>query len=999
MEVRMSDINNGGVTAAVSYGVHMNITVLPDEETRVLDYLRGLKPFDDILDHWFYGPENSKLRHRFAKLTSIEDIKQAFLDVLHCDDEIATDLSTELLDLVYEKLLHKEAETAERMLTRLERTMANRGEYLPTPLFMAYETEAGLERVMFDQKFSSAGLLERMVQHIYGEQPRPAALSVLNKDTSGEFWKSVMLRLRREGYAVSGERLALDMRGPGWKHVLKAFPTAIDASAYAHGLTAPVMPQTYVPDAKLCFRKLCDADGNDLGTDGSGIYHPDAPEVRELVAKYGVRTWQIRALHPDLGVFVKGIMAPDEKNAVDENGNPALVCDWNMVKGAHKKLALQRRGENAVKSIGGFHLGALQVWYKRFHMGLTFEALECVKYCAESKALVEKLVKRGMKRLRTLGTNGIAAEVAAKDEGLSLIGNMLNAGADLGIHVDPMDIPRWYEAIRDRMNNQLYRMIVAAGTKAPAYIFRLDNRIPRGHIAVSGMSAGIEVAVYRFPLVLAQGLKVLKTCDVPEDHKVGGKETPYMAAMNPHDLVLGMQGDDDGDFGGISDNPDMVELFKLKLDDKLFRIEPKGTAILAKDGQILRTNTEEGLNHLMYDQRGPVGMLTVWRSQLLAAGDTMGARALSISIQEAIDKAKRHPEWSDFRKATDARNWTKLDDGTFTFTHRIPGDELQGLNFPLDLCKAWVGRRLVQAGCSRVSQDGFGNPITVGRNPLWWRRMNENGPRLVDISNIKVPELTPEQERFENLVHHSARLVMAEWEIIAKVEKPKSNFAVSSLLPMLLAAKGVHLDPMDLTWDELLRLRNKLGLSTFSSAMQKLPAGIGEEGARERARKVDAAQQRLNERLQNLWGAGDLTLEEMVTVWVMELQEENLSEEVPANPNNAWRVVAWPDSPVMAMLGLGDTVQCQFLQHDNRLEKAVNIAMASDDPFTSMRNQVAKETKHRSEVTDKDGNEMAMYRCPHCVRQLSNRLVAATRDQATKGTLPALLHLQGALKR
>lgn len=873
-------------------------------------------------------------------------------------------------------------ERARRLRTLKEkkaaRKLANRGEYIPAPLFIRYETEQGKKRWIFEETLRSRGLLALIVEGTHGSQEFPPAMAVQLK-TDSEDSREAMLRMREQGYAISGGRLAIYRHGPGWTIATKAFPKAIWFSAYVHGLVAPILPDTYVAGGKLTFAQI-EVNGRDLQTDGSGIYHPQAPEVQALVAKYGLVPFQIRALNPEYGIFAKGVVFPSHL-ALDENGNPTCKLDWNMIKGRWKDTAMERRKAGIVKTIEGMHWGALQVWNRRTYLSATFELLEVIRRTPRTEVLIKRLIDTSMRRLIARGVDGVAADVAKNDETLTLMMKIMSMAAMHGMKVHPMQIPRFKEAIMARMDSLLYATAVGAGFRAPIHVARLDATIPPGCAVVAGYEPGMKVATYRFPMILSQGAVTVKVIAPPDHLLVDGELTAHTIVMNPADLVLGMQGDDDGDFLGVTDDPAVIELFENRLDNQKFRIEPKGIPVIGSDGKELMVDTDEGMDFVMYDQRGPVGQLTMWRSALLAVGDNMGATALSILIQEAIDQAKRRPEWTDWRRAADLANWTVLPDGTYRCDHKLPVAEYDKGTLPLTKVRAWVQKRLVAAGSMSINAEGQ----PQGKSPLWWRQLEK-------VEGFKIPEQSPDHE---NLVHVSTRHTLANWQRIAPPANTGTTVQEVALLPTLLLLKGVTLPPVaPYSAAALKSLRNELGLSTYASRVGRLPKDGDEVSVNHRIARLVVAQTELEDTLREKW-----TLEHALNIWTWEMSGAEKEDNFGPNVNNAWRVVAWSGSPIFDLLGIEeDATTCRFLHQKERLSKATSIALQDQDPYTKLAEMVYNGTLHQQEVFDTNGNGVAIHECPTCSKLLYDNLVSATRARAVKKQTEVLLALHERLR-
>jgi hypothetical protein len=953
-----------------------------NEERRVLEFLNSItldepRGTEEELPGDMLGDYVARVQTK--PLTKIEDLVDVFTSMGF--SELAEVFAEDLVTLAYETLATKDIKRLQERLVRFEKRTANRLTYIREPVYTFYRLNEERCRWRYDRELRSFGLLALISGVLHGQQSSAVAMNILStidkrEDEEGrETFKGGLAELNSLHIAVSGERLGWNMDHPAYKLLLKAFPKAIDMSAYCHGLNAPVLPEGFIENANVTFTTLRDAEGVDLKTDGSGIYNPTCPEMAAFVAKYGAVPCQFRLLQPESGLFAKGTIFPSDKVE-------GIVLDWTQIKGRWKPEAKQRRADNRVKAVGGCYVGILQAWDRPRRISGSFEMLENIQVNGRTAEVVRNMVDKAMGKLFAKGLDGLVNQIARRDTTIKGIVDFVNVIRSEGHAVSPMDIPRVAEAVKDRLARTLGRTEQGGGGKFRSYVARLDATVPAGHCVVAGMRPGKQVAAFRFPMILPQGLVVMKTIKPKAHHLVNDELPPFQIIMNPADLTIKMQGDDDGDILGVSDSPDILELFSYRNDNDIFHIEPKGVELTAKNGGPLMTNTPEGLEYLRYDHRGPVGRCTVWRSRLLAVGDLNGARALSIAIQECIDRQKRVPEWSNIEKAADPTNWEQREDG-WHFTIRYTSDQLEGGEIPMKRLKEWVDGRLIAAGCCAAQDDGKMKAL----DPLWWRR---RGQRV----NVDEWFLPPVSEH-ENLVHIAARHCFKLWEEEEPQFQSKTNIDLNPLLRLVLAAKGVVVPHIVVNHTKYQQgLRAKCGLGKYNDALSSLSAN--EE---RRANQVLGAQQKLEEELQLF--LAQLPESERITalVEIWEHETSETSESFRPNLNNAFRAVCYPGSPIMEILGIEHTYECQFLHREQRLQRCVDMALKDPDPTQKLTWIVSKSSQHQLEIKDANDQGIPLWDCPDCMAKLTSEVVNTIRTRKASAESQWLSSLTRSLNR
>lgn len=931
----------------------MTTQIIRDAEQKVIKFISKLeKPQRAYHLSHIFGPSMALeisgwlQEWELVELSGVTEMMAALRPELSDADHL--DLAQDLVGWAYDEIAQTEQLRLDTKSQQYQAKASNRALYLHeyTLNFGECVRESGevVTRWSYDTDLRAAGLVSRIVHHLHGPQAQPTCIPVVNMlppDEDG-FQEPIpaeeMDKLNRHGLAVSGGRLAWNLSSPGWKMLTTAFPNAIDMSGYNHSFNAPLMPNGYLPEVQVQFKRLTHPEtGEDLLADGSGLYHPECEAMKPFVAQHGRIIVQFRAICPTTGLVAKGILCPSTQS-VDEHGVPCITCDWIQVKGLHKAQAKANRADNKI-SQQPMHLGVIGAWSKPGVLTACFELIENLQCTERVKEILRRRVDKALAKLVRDGVQGLFAQVARTDDRIKLIGQFLTALELEGLPVSPTRIQMIRAAIEDKLGRVLWDIANGAGIAFKRYVCRLDATVPKGHVVVSGLRAGQKIATFRFPLVLSQGVVVLKTIN-PDKHLLcDEEEVPFQAVFNPADLTTKMQGDDDGDIVGISNDPEMVELFEARDDANIYHIEPKGIA------KYIPVESPEGLRFLQNDPRGQVGRCTVCRSRLKAIGDIEGANAMSIAIQENIDCAKRAVEWSDIMVASNLDNWNQDENGEYHFTRRFSGETAINGQFPMDDVAKWVGGR-----CQWMAS-------VSGKKVLGWRQSDKK----ISISNWQT---TFERTGWDggNLVHYVHDYAHAQWQKISELfEMQEDTMALADIVPLLLRRKGVNISLDFPEWEDYRDgLRLKAGLVDFGKEIKK--AQQQKHNAERKYELIDQASDNLVSKLKGL------TLQELATVWALECSNDR--------ENNAFRAIAWIGSPVLQMLGIEQQRGCDFATNDY-LQKCVEWCLSQPNPYTALSTNVYKSTKH----TDYTKGAVQLHECPKCLEALQTALVREIRNR------------------
>ena len=925
---------------------------------------------------------------------AMEDIHIEHIDELEDVDFLTEDDIDRLYHWGLGVVTQQHGDMLLRLRQRYTAKTLNRSRYLPEPVlqyreFLREYTDdngnKGIEEAQawrFDMMLRSAGLLSLIIETIHGPQSQPTALQLVNLLPHKRNAQGEELTARKEippaewaaanlnNIAVSGERLGWNMESHGWKILTKMFPNAVNLSAYGHSLNSAVLPEGYWPNVSVQFQMLVDPDGNDIGTDGSGIWNVDHPAFEGFIARHGICCFQWRGANPNWGIFVKGALRPMSLGS----DSPMIIADWNQVKGSMKEKALAHREKGTVYLQHGMYLGCMQVWNKpRATLKSCFEMLENIEVNSTTVAIAKRKVDEALAKLQKGGIDRIIGQIAQDDPRAAQVVQLVNLMNNQGVAIHAAQIPMLGKAAKGKLESIVWHIAQGMGLAFNQRLCILDNTVKPGTIVATGIRPGTMVTSFRFPMVLAQGLVTLEAVAPSKHQMCNGEPVQCIVFMNKQDLTVKMQGDDDGDIVGISSDPDMVELFKHLVDDDIHHIEPEGIKIHHN------SSSASGLEYLRWDQRGPVGPATNARSKLLAIGDVEGANAMSITIQESVDAAKRTPEWTDFRAAAIRSNWTKDANGEYHCEVRFAPEDLEDGTLPLEMMKEWVDQRLIDAGCAKTGWDAKAKcEIVIKDNPCAWRWPNKRIP-----IDEWIPTSARTQWRGGNLIHichdyafHSFQAIREEFHLNSP------EIPLAQLLPTMLASRGIHFNLIgngDLATYKK-GLRKKCGLAAFGKAWQQIMEK--DYDAEERYRRIDEATGNLYHTIEQ----ADLTIDETTTIWVMEH-----SRGVESGINNAFRVLSSPGNVVLAALGVTKDAVCKYAltpvatggRTVTFTDIAIDKCMSTPNPQESLAKYIFQDQNHHKHSHNEDGQGVHLYECNYCNSHLTNSLVR--RIRANKG--------------
>lgn len=924
-----------------------------------------------------------------------------------------------------------------------------------------YTTKEGKSRWMYDPDTRGKGLLQGIIDNIRGNQA-PVAIPVLDNRSKADVnegqglpgddepmgglpYEQIRNLLDHELYVIQG-KWAIPRDGEGFGILKETFPNAVDTTAYAGGLLSPTEPGGLWLNQKVTLTNIPTWAGRPSGRDGSGCIHPSllAPLDR------GIATIQVRGATKN-GTFFKGILVPDER-CVDHEGNPTIWVDWLQVKGKMKGHAKRFSEKGLTREIVA-DLGVLRVWDRPSTISVCFEILENIRNTEANWEVVRDRLDQAMDRMEEKGLEGFAKTVARDNPSAALaiqLINLLNEkkGAE---EYSALSIPWLRRAVEDKIMRRLYHLGQGAGMAGERFVTIIDNGIPPGHCVVPGIPAGKEVAAFRIPVVLSQVLTTMKTVAPLPWHRTGtglfeceewmrgynlmlearaqgnhgfaeyiqgqliqrwydgieegrysdGDPIPYTVFLNEVDMVNRMMGDDDGDTIGIFRDPEVVGLFKDLVDDKVYLVEPEGEKVeLLWDNP--KTWERYGMapwDYMAQDQRGPVGELTILRSRLLAVGDIMGALAMSILIQEAIDKGKRVVRWTDWRFAVFQENWHySHEKGGWEFepTNVVEFEDSRGIkqtprsrvqtdefgNIRMGPVYGWVNDRLKAFGVpTTTTVDQWGNAKEKPVYTCGWRRGRWQQDKRIHPDHWEPAEAHQDGWTGGNLVHRCWNHARERWLTMKdRFDTKIQQVDLSTLLHELVRLeRGIDIPIKPMTWDEYVRgLRVTSGIQALGKAMAKAQSTKG---------SPDTKNQRHDEALAEFRGTIQRCgVEDLMQIWYMECKySRHQGEDFKGNINYAYYAVAWDGSPVLALLGLDMPARCGFLDQDPTREKQIlDDCFKHQDPIKRLGVWLAKSRLHGQENVDEAGEPVEMWSCPDCTDRLQRGVIRRIRRDKSR---------------
>lgn len=958
----------------------------------------------------------------------------------------------------------RQAEKLEKKWAKEVRRVARRAAYADASEIKASGRRDGSVRFSFDTAMACMGLMAEILNYEGVSQKEPVVLNLLNRlpmikdekgrDTSRQHDIPVSEAGNFEtcGYELYQLKTLWNSKiAELWDIFERCLPTAIDRGSYHRRMRAPLIPGGFLPAKRVRVGEL-HVNGRNMQADGSGWYDPHHPEMAELMAEYGPVALQFTAVHPETGHFFKGIIYPMEGMNCGrrEQNRAAIQFDHLQVKGAKKKehKALAKVDPHGANSqpfmLDGVHIGIMKAKTTIGKVSGCFETLENIgpnpakyaggvndaRYIRDKLRvgyLIAQLTAETVDAIGELGPQGLLGRATRDDPHLRRLAEFIALANAQGAGINPLSIPLLANKLRESLQRRMWGPANGAGINGKYPMVVIDATLKPGTCVIAGYKSGTELACWRFPTVLAQGLLVLKVVGGKAHHRVDDKVVRNVIYMHPHDITTCQQGDDDGDEVGISDDPHVIELFGHKIDDGIYHIEPTSEKLTHLASE------PAGKEYLRKDPMGPVGRITIWRAALLAVGDYDLARAFSVLIQEAIDMQKNIVRMTNPMRARDLSNWYQDDKGEYHIHYRCPntGEWLtnnwlkEEPGFDLDMVEEVYKDALMSAGCSRVVKNEDGGTKVIAGWPLGWRNQAkviefEDGRKgeaplrkAVALDNWKSWREKQDGE-FSNWVHVAHDLAMIRWRQWHDSFQPSEEIPTKEVLHKILRRLGSPLAPLNITWQQYAEkshrsdptpLRVRAGIVEYGAEMKRIrSAATRDEGSTtgpvdESARmaRIDSIRAHLELQLSKL------TAQELLTVWEMELTDawqyarqgkpkayvtdkndipNGVKFHVANRPNYAFVAVCSNHSAIMTALGMEATEACGWTTED-RLVKYVRWCRNQEDSYKALSTIIRGNKGHYRDVHDGNGTHTHLAECKECCSRLETALVRSIRSDRT----------------
>ena len=384
---------------------------------------------------------------------------------------------------------------------------------------------------------------------------------------------------------------SLEMDGGGWlppfydgkpqvsQQIRGVFPLTAETCAYAKGMG---------------FVKWDCAMWRDMNGESRPWYPLWIDSARQAVCKrLEVTEEQFRQMYWETAsACTKGYPEFHLNNKVEFKMLPVL--DIDQIKGKTKDDLKSKVSQELVMMKG--YMGALRIEGGYSTMDSCFESLMWMNYdpnevadengewVSPARRAIHRHQLELAEKLADEGLDGLAARASNQDEGIAMMLKVLGAFNQVRLRknaqaqkIEWFMIPTLRARIWRSLEKIIYQGADGGGISAPQVVFQMSSTVPEGTCVYPMAKPGDQVACYRFPMSTHTAMTVTQAqnpANYPElwTDPWGATEDTRMV-MNPRDLNFRMQGDDDGDRGGATTDPDIVAMALDTWEHRLVNIE------------------------------------------------------------------------------------------------------------------------------------------------------------------------------------------------------------------------------------------------------------------------------------------------------------------------------------------------------------------------------------------------------------------------------------------
>jgi hypothetical protein len=727
-----------------------------------------------------------------------------------------------------------------------------------------------------------------------------------------------------------------------------------------------------------------------------------------------------------------------------------VVLDKNQIKGTGAKAIKARVKTGELVEVQGY-MGALRRESEPGKIGLCFEALQWMAYDPNDdeedtsdpvKACIAHYQTRLVERIADEGLDGLAARAAQEDPSIAMMLKTLAKANQSRLRANPAAVAmEWHHvpALRARiwasLQNQLYKAGDGGGVVAPQVVYQQSATVAPGTTVYSTARAGQEVATFRFPMSTPTALPVVEAVS-PKLHPElwadpWGHVPPTRMVLNPKDLCLRMQGDDDGDKGGATTCPLVVAASKAVWEHRVVNVEVRkenmgdnkyneglwdlDTEVVSQD----LMNHTTGMELAARSRRGSVGLATrlqqkahallwAWNGTEWVRDELMGELCvlLAFVIQAEIDLEKKLPlalqDWCFTAGAFGPNGALTESEGVWRVRPEaivdIPGGyDMRSLGQLID-------QLLIERGCWRLEFNQFGREVQKACSPLGW---NQKGKAL-DL-NSQGWDGVKEFEgggRVDSLLHWSFRNAERLWDSTLRdqLKQPApEDVSFGEVVAQVLVAEDHNIEDRDEGFYNELNYnihRAKTGADALRKSFQT-GRGLDEETRNEYTALAIRLQQREVERM---------TLQELADCWRLLswkweqclAEAENLNGEArvkakkmaEAQINQMSRLINFPTSPLAVVLGIAPVEDCQWMaSQKSQMVAACYDANSRAKTFESLSRWIGANGHLHAKTLTPSGKSLHASECATCMEAAKTALVWKFRDDNRSATAKIFTHL------